>query len=100
MSARTDDLTCSNCATRLLHHRDGFGAEGDRRPARIAVRFSDSEQTFPARAVGSATDVDLAALQVENVLGDVPVVPGFNARPDTLNPGTPLALVGFPLGVV
>lgn len=75
-----------------------YGAGGDRRPARIAVRFSDSEQTFPARAIGSSTDADLAALQVENILGDVPVIPGFNARPDTLTPGTPLALVGFPLG--
>ena len=74
------------------------GADGHSRPRRIAVRFSDSDQAFPAHAVAIAEGLDLAALQVENVLGDVPVVPGFNSRLDTIPAGTPLALIGFPLG--
>jgi S1-C subfamily serine protease len=74
------------------------GADGNRRVSRIAVRFADSDQTFPARVLGVSTQWDLAALRVHNVIGEVPTVPGFNTRPDTLLSGTPLALIGYPLG--
>ena len=74
------------------------GTDGNSRPARVAVRFSDSDQAFPARAVAVSESLDLAVLQVENVLGDVPAVPGFNTRLDTIPAGSPLALIGFPLG--
>lgn len=74
------------------------GADGTSRPRRIAVRFAGSEQTFPARIVALDSVSDLAAIRVQNVLGDVPVVASFNIRSDTLPPGAPLALIGFPLG--
>jgi S1-C subfamily serine protease len=74
------------------------GADGSRRAGRIAVRFADSDQTFPARIVDISMEWDLAALRVENVIGDVPAVPGFNMRFDTVAPGTPVALIGYPLG--
>jgi len=74
------------------------GEDNRRRPGRIAVRFSDSEQAFPAHAVAVSESHDLAVLQVEQVIGEVPVVPGFNLRLDTIAAGSPMALIGFPLG--
>lgn len=74
------------------------GTDRSRRPGRIAVRFSDSGQTFPARVAAVSETLDLAALQVENLLGEVPVIAGFNSRSDTIAPGSPMALIGFPLG--
>jgi pSer/pThr/pTyr-binding forkhead associated (FHA) protein len=67
-------------------------------PARIAVQFTDSEQVWPARLVAVSEELDLAALRVENILGEIPVVRGFNTRPDTLGTGIPVASLGFPLG--
>jgi len=66
--------------------------------ARIAVQFADSEQVWPARIVGVSEELDLAALRVENIRGEIPVVRGFNTRPDTLGTGIPVASLGFPLG--
>jgi len=65
---------------------------------RIAIQFSDSSQIFPGRLVAASPDWDLAVVDVENVVGPVPVVSGLNLRPDTLPAGTPLATLGFPLG--
>lgn len=74
------------------------GVDDASRPRRIAIRFADSEQTFPARIVALDSVSDLAAIRVQNVLGDVPAVANINTRSDTLPPGAPLALIGFPLG--
>lgn len=71
---------------------------GGRRPRRLALQFCDSEQIFPARLVATADTLDLAAVRVEKLEGSVPVVRGFNLRPDTLAPGAPVALIGYPLG--
>lgn len=73
------------------------GADGTARPSRIAVRFSDSDQAFPAHLVSVSPDRELALVQVENVIGDVPAVV-LDERPDTLSPGSPVALIGYPLG--
>jgi pSer/pThr/pTyr-binding forkhead associated (FHA) protein len=67
-------------------------------PSRIAVQFTDSEQVWPARIVAVSEDLDMAALRVENILGEIPVVRGLNTRPDTLGTGIPVASLGFPLG--
>ncbi len=75
-----------------------LGDDGATAPRRIAIQFSDSSQIFPGRLVAASPDWDLAVVDVENVLGSVPVVAGLNLRPDTLSPGTPLATLGFPLG--
>jgi S1-C subfamily serine protease len=74
------------------------GAEDNLQPGRIAVRFSDSDQAFPARVLAVSRDWDLAAIRVENVLGEVPVVPGFSTRAESVAPGAPVALIGYPLG--
>ncbi len=71
---------------------------GEDPPSRIAVQFTDSSQVFPARLLGASSEWDVAALQVENLEGEVPVVAGLNLRPDTLSSGTPVASLGFPLG--
>lgn len=65
---------------------------------RLGVQFSDSEQVFPARIVSTDPVHDLAVLRVDNVLGEVPVIRGFNLRGDTLGAGAPVAVIGFPLG--
>jgi S1-C subfamily serine protease len=84
---------------RLLTNRHLVqGADGDLRTARIAVRFADSDQAFPARLLAVSTEWDLALLRVENLLGELPVVASLNTRVDTVAAGTPVALIGFPLG--
>lgn len=74
------------------------GADGTLRHRRIAVRFADSDQAFPASLIAVDELHDLAALRVLNIIGGVPVVAGFNTRADTIAPGSPVALIGFPLG--
>jgi S1-C subfamily serine protease len=74
------------------------GADGSGRPRRMGVQFSDSDQIFPARLVAVSPDHDIAVIRVDNILGDVPTIRGFNQRTDTLGTGTPIAVIGFPLG--
>ncbi|TVR65593.1 MAG: FHA domain-containing protein [Gemmatimonadales bacterium] len=84
---------------RLITSRHVVLGDDRATPARrIAIQFSDSSQIFPGRLVAASPDWDLAVVDVENVVGSVPVVSGLNLRPDTLPPGTPLATLGFPLG--
>jgi S1-C subfamily serine protease len=73
------------------------GANGARVPRRIGVQFSDSRQVFPARLAAYATDADIAVITVDNMLGEVPVIAGFNTKLDTLPAGAPVAIIGFPL---
>lgn len=67
-------------------------------PTRIAVQFTDSDQVWPASLVAVSEEVDLAALRVENITGQVPVIRGINTRPDTLGAGVAVGSLGFPLG--
>jgi S1-C subfamily serine protease len=73
------------------------GPEGTRRPTRIAVKFADSYQVYPARVLALSSDADVAAIAVE-VPGGVPTIRGLNQRPDTVRQGDPVAIIGFPLG--
>lgn len=82
----------------LVTNRHVVSGEGAGRVRRLAVQFADSDQAWPARVVLTSPTADLALVKVDNIAGAVPVVPGFNLRPDTLGVGTPLALLGFPLG--
>lgn len=75
-----------------------LGPEGTARPGRIAIQFSDSDQVWPARMLASSNTVDLAAVKVDNIVGDVPTVHAFNLRPDTIQPGDVVASIGFPAG--
>jgi S1-C subfamily serine protease len=73
------------------------GAEGTRRPTRIAIKFADSYQVYRGRVLAVSSDADIAAIKVD-VPGGVPTVRGLSQRPDTLRQGDPVAVIGFPLG--
>ena len=75
-----------------------MGTTGALPPRRIAIRFSDSDQAFPARLLAVSMAWDLAAVQVDNVVGGIPVIGRLNPRSDTIRAGSPVALIGFPLG--
>jgi S1-C subfamily serine protease/pSer/pThr/pTyr-binding forkhead associated (FHA) protein len=75
------------------------GDDGTRRALDLALKFADSPQTFKATLVKLSPESDLAVVKVENLEGTVPVVRGINARSDTVQPGDPVAMIGFPLGV-
>lgn len=74
------------------------GPGGDQSPSRIAIQFSGSRQVWPARLLATDQAADLAVVKVDNIVGSVPVIRGFNTRPDTLPAGSPVALLGYPLG--
>lgn len=72
--------------------------DGDAEARRLAVQFSGSEQVWPAELLRLDREADLALLRVLNIEGAVPTVVGVNAQPDTLASGSPVAVLGFPLG--
>lgn len=74
------------------------GVTGEEVPRRIGVQFADSDQVWPARVLASSEESTLAIIKVDLIEGDVPTVRTLNARPDTLQSGAPLALIGYPLG--
>lgn len=71
---------------------------GGGRPRRVAVQFTASTQVWRARVVAVSGAWDLAIVQVDDIAGAVPTVQGLNLRPDTLAPGAPVSLWGFPGG--
>ena len=73
------------------------GEDGSTRPQRLAIKFADSHQVFPAQLLAVSNEADLAIVKV-NIRGGVPTVQGLNERPDTLRQGDPVAVIGFPLG--
>ncbi len=73
------------------------GEAGDRRPRRIAVKFSGSKQWFPGRLVGVADSADVGVVSVE-IRGGTPRVAGFTRDPHGLERGDPVAIIGYPLG--
>jgi serine protease Do len=75
------------------------GEDGTRRALDLALKFADSPQTFKATLVKLSPESDLAVVKVENLAGTVRTVRGINARSDTVQPGDPVAMIGFPLGV-
>lgn len=85
-------------ATLLTNRHVVLGPSGDRTPRRLAVQFADSRQVWPARVVATSGADDLAVLKVDNIVGLVPTVLGFNSRLDTIQAGQGVAVIGFPLG--
>ncbi len=73
------------------------GEQGDRRPEAIAVKFSGSEQWFPAQFVGAADTTDVGVLRVA-IRGGTPRVVGFARDLHGLERGDPVAIIGYPLG--
>lgn len=72
--------------------------ENGSRPSRLGVQFSDSRQVWPAHLIAVSEEADLALLQIERLVGTIPTVRGFNERGDTIGPGSPVAMIGFPYG--
>ncbi len=74
------------------------GADGSRRPTRLAIQFADSPQVWPATILAISEDTDLAIVRAENILGDVPTVQPLTTSATAIRPGEPVAVIGFPLG--
>jgi S1-C subfamily serine protease len=85
-------------ATLLTNRHVVLGPGGDRTPQRLAVQFADSRQVWPARLLATSDVDDLAVLKADNIVGRVPTILGFNNRPDTVQAGQGVAVIGFPLG--
>lgn len=81
--------------TMLTNRHLVAGPAGARTPARIAVRFAGSSQTFPAQLLALSTGWDLAALRVGNIVGAIPTVGPLRTEPPA--PGEAIALIGYPL---
>ena len=81
--------------TMLTNRHVVVGAEGDRRPTRMAVRFADSRQNWRATLLGVSASADLALIKLD-IRGGTPAV-SLNSRADTLRQGDPIALIGYPL---
>jgi S1-C subfamily serine protease len=75
-----------------------LGPNGNRRPQRLAVQFTNSAQRWPATLLGAAAgDTDVAAIRIERIRGSVPVIP-VPEPPPAVRPGDPVATIGFPFG--
>jgi len=72
------------------------GEDGSRRPRRLAIQFSNSEQVWRATVLGVSPDADVAAIRVLGIAGRIPTIP----LPDslTLRAGDPIATIGYPGG--
>lgn len=76
------------------HLFDGNGAS----VRKIAVIYSDTRAWLPARAVRHSADDDLALLRVERS-GPFPAVAGIGREAAMPEVGSPVAIIGYPLGV-
>lgn len=83
-------------ATLLTNRHVVAGTHGNQAPRRIGIQFSDSEQVWPARILRVSEKFDLAVLKIDNIVGRVPTIHGFNLRADTIAPGAAVAWIGFP----
>jgi S1-C subfamily serine protease len=74
------------------------GEEGNRRPLRIAVKFSGSRQWFPGQLLGVADSLggDVGVVRVD-IQGGTPRIAAF-AEAGALARGDPVAIIGYPLG--
>ncbi len=85
-------------ATLMTNRHVVVGPTGAQRPRRLAVQFADSDQIWRARILAVSETADLALIKVDNIVGDVPTVQGFNGQPEASQVGDPVAVIGFPLG--
>ena len=85
-------------ATFMTNRHVVAGPSGTRKPQRIAIQFADSRQVWPARVLATSITEDLALLKVDNIVGEVPTISGFNERPGSVQSGQGVGVIGFPLG--
>jgi hypothetical protein len=74
--------------------RSADGHEADR----FAVQFAGSAQVWRATLLQAHESADLAWARTEGIVGEIPRLDRVNTQVDTLAPGAPVAMVGFPLG--
>jgi S1-C subfamily serine protease len=74
-----------------------YGADGTRRPRRLAVQFTNSAQVWRARVVAADTAEDVALVRVEGITSAIPTV-AVPGDPVAADPGDPVAIIGFPFG--
>jgi len=67
-------------------------------PRRLAVKFSDTDRWLPARVVRVDDRAELATVQPE-ADGPYPAVLGVAASSAAVTAGSPVALIGYPLGL-
>ena len=89
-AVRKDGLLATSA--HLLTAPDGSKAR------RMAVQFADSRQAWPARMLRVSADNDLALIKVDNIRGDVHVIPDYAAGTVRVQGGARVAIVGFPSG--
>ncbi len=85
-------------ATLMTNRHVVAGPSGTQRPLRVAVQFADSRQIWPARVLAVSDREDLALLKIDNIVGEVPTVAGFNDRSGSIQAGQGVGVIGFPLG--
>ncbi len=73
------------------------GERGDRPAIRLAVKFADSDQVFPAEVVAVSPEADLAALRVRIPSG-IPTIAVLASAEQAARPGQSAVAIGFPLG--
>lgn len=74
------------------------GERGDRRPRRIAVKFTGSRQWFEGRLAGTSPRSDVGVVRV-GLRGGTPRITGLARTLDGLERGDPVAMIGYPLGM-
>ena len=74
------------------------GPDGERKARRIAVQFVGSTEAHSATVAVASRVVDVALLSLDELSRIPAPARALDARADALQPGTPLALIGFPLG--
>ncbi len=81
----------------IVTNRHLVNTAESRRPRRVAVIFSDTPHWLPARVVRLSEKGDVALLRVD-VPGPFPVVAGISRTGSAARVGSPVAIIGYPLG--
>ena len=86
-----------NAGGLLVTNRHVVTNDAGARPRRVAVKYAGSDRWIPARVVRVDARAELATLQVEGS-GPFPAVQGVAAGAASAVAGSPVALIGYPLG--
>ena len=84
----------------LVTNKHNVRTESGRPPTRVAVKYANTDVFLHGRVVALAREpnVDLALVQVEEK-GTYPVVAGVARTSASVRVGSPVATIGFPLGL-
>lgn len=84
----------------LMTNRHNVVSEAGQRAGRLIVKFRDTGEWLPAHIVKVATEDegDLALIQIDASGKSLPTIAGVQAGSDNAGEGSPVAIIGFPLG--